>query len=322
VHPYGGYCPAPLAFLAAVAGSTRRVRLMTGGVLPVFHHPVQLAGETAMVDALSGGRLDVGFARAYLPYEFQVFGVPIDESRRRFVASVDTIVRLWTEHDVDLQDPFSTDGPVTVLPRPTQAPHPPVWIAASLSPESFGWIGERGFGLLTTSLLTDHGYLRTLVDIYRTARRGGPAGRGRLALSIPLLVRSSEAEARREGDYYLERYLRVWADAAEAWRGVESAAYPGYSRMPDIVGAVTPEQLRQNGGVVFGSPTQVVDAVARLREELGADRILWQVDFGAMPLEASRRTVRAFIDEVVPRLGPRETAGWVDAGGGSVAETA
>ena len=93
-HPYGGYCPAPLTFLAAVARCTRRVRLITGGILPVFHHPAQLAAEAAIVDGLSSGRLDVGFARAYLPYEFRLFDVPIDESRRRFIASVDAIVRL------------------------------------------------------------------------------------------------------------------------------------------------------------------------------------------------------------------------------------
>ncbi len=52
---YGGYCPSPLAFLSAVAAATSRIRLMTGCVLPVFHHPIRLASEAAMVDAISGG---------------------------------------------------------------------------------------------------------------------------------------------------------------------------------------------------------------------------------------------------------------------------
>src|SRR5438067_12875426 len=66
LHAYGGYCPSPIAFLSGVATRTRRIRLLTGGILPVFHHPLQLAAETSMLDAISGGRAEVGFARAYL----------------------------------------------------------------------------------------------------------------------------------------------------------------------------------------------------------------------------------------------------------------
>src|ERR1700704_740364 len=62
-HPYGGYSPNPLMFLAALARKTSTLRLVTGAVLPVFNHPLKLAGEIGMVDALSHGRLDVGFAR-------------------------------------------------------------------------------------------------------------------------------------------------------------------------------------------------------------------------------------------------------------------
>jgi alkanesulfonate monooxygenase SsuD/methylene tetrahydromethanopterin reductase-like flavin-dependent oxidoreductase (luciferase family) len=85
---YGGYCPSPLTFLAAVAAQTRRIRLMTGCVLPAFHHPVQLAAHAAMVDVISHGRLDIGFARAWLPYEFEALGVPLDTSRARYEATI------------------------------------------------------------------------------------------------------------------------------------------------------------------------------------------------------------------------------------------
>ena len=66
---YGGYSPNPIVFLAAVSQRTKTMRLVTGAVLPVFNHPLKLAGEIAMLDAISGGRLDVGFARAFLPHE-------------------------------------------------------------------------------------------------------------------------------------------------------------------------------------------------------------------------------------------------------------
>ena len=81
---YGGYSPNPIVFLSAVAQRTRTMRLVTGAVLPVFNHPLKLAGEIGMLDAISGGRLDVGFARAFLPHEFRRFGISPDESHDRF----------------------------------------------------------------------------------------------------------------------------------------------------------------------------------------------------------------------------------------------
>ena len=82
--PYGGYSPNPLIFLTAAAMRTKNTRLITGAVLPAFNRPLKLAGEIGMLDGISNGRLEVGFARAFLPHEFAQFGVSLDESRRRF----------------------------------------------------------------------------------------------------------------------------------------------------------------------------------------------------------------------------------------------
>src|SRR3989442_5993150 len=81
---YGGYSPDPCLFLAACSQRTRRLRLVTRAVLPVFNHPLKHAGQLTMVHAISGGRLDAGFARAFLPYEFHPFGISMEESRARF----------------------------------------------------------------------------------------------------------------------------------------------------------------------------------------------------------------------------------------------
>jgi alkanesulfonate monooxygenase SsuD/methylene tetrahydromethanopterin reductase-like flavin-dependent oxidoreductase (luciferase family) len=78
---YGGHSPNPVVFLAAVAARTRRIRPITGAVIPAFNHPVKLAAELAVLDNLANGRLDVGFGRAFIPKEFEVFGVSMDESR-------------------------------------------------------------------------------------------------------------------------------------------------------------------------------------------------------------------------------------------------
>jgi hypothetical protein len=186
---YGGYCPAPLTFLAAVAARTSRIRLMTGGCLPVFHNPLQLASETAMVDAISHGRLEVGMARAYLPYEFEALGVAMDGSRERFNASVDAIVALWTSEAVTLSTPYFEFTGVTSLPRPVQQPHPPVLIAAVRSRESFERIGQLGYGLLVTS--GSEASSKEHVRAYREEflRHHGDSGaQPRVLASLPMLV--------------------------------------------------------------------------------------------------------------------------------------
>jgi alkanesulfonate monooxygenase SsuD/methylene tetrahydromethanopterin reductase-like flavin-dependent oxidoreductase (luciferase family) len=116
---YGGYSPDPLIFLSAAAALTRSMRLITGAVLPVFNNPLKLAGQIGMVDAISGGRLEVGFARAFLPHEFARFGISMDESRARFEEGLEQVRRLLEEEKVTARGRFHSFEDATSLPRPT-----------------------------------------------------------------------------------------------------------------------------------------------------------------------------------------------------------
>ncbi|MEZ0074776.1 LLM class flavin-dependent oxidoreductase [Planotetraspora sp. GP83] len=300
---YGGYCPSPLAFLSAVAAATTRIRLMTGCVLPVFHHPVQLASEAAMVDAISGGRLDVGFARAYLPQEFDAFQVPLDGSRERFTATIDAVRRLWTEENVSVDTPFFRFEGVTALPRPVQRPHPPVWIAAVRSRSSFAWIGEQGYNLLVTPALTPLGEMSDHIAVYREAHAdAGHAHRPQVVASLPLYVGDSDEEARRTADPLLRSYLDVWAAATDSWLSVASDDYRGYTGMSRAIRALDATSFRTMGSAVVGAPATVVDRVQEITEVLGADGFLWQMDFGAVPGQIAVASLERFLDKVLPSL--------------------
>ncbi|GHE67235.1 MULTISPECIES: LLM class flavin-dependent oxidoreductase [Streptomyces] len=310
LRPYGGYCPSPLAFLSAVAAVTTRVRLMTGCVLPVFHHPLALASEAAMVDALSGGRLDVGFARAYLPYEFEAFEVPMDGSRERFVATVDAVRRLWTEEKTAVDTPFFRFADATALPRPVQDPHPPTWIAAVRSRSSFAWAGEQGHGLLVTPALTPLEEMADHIAVYResfelsghTTHGGHRTTRGRVLASLPLYVGADDRAAYADADPLLAHYLRVWAESTDAWTSTVSADYRGYTGMSRAIRAMTPESFRTLGGAVVGGPGRVADRIHAIAEILGVDGFLWQVDFGAVDGGRARASVDLFCTEVLPQL--------------------
>ena len=143
-HPYGGYSPNPIVFLSAASQRTQRTRLVTGAVLPVFNNPLKVAGEIGMLDALSGGRVEVGFARAFLPHEYARFGISLDESIARFDEGMAQIGRLLEEEDVTEEGRFHSFNHVTSLPRPTQTPRPKFWIAAFGTPQSFEKAGRLG----------------------------------------------------------------------------------------------------------------------------------------------------------------------------------
>ena len=118
-NAYGGYSPNPIVFLAAAAMRSAKARLVTGAVLPVFNNQLKLAGEIGMLDAISGGRLDVGFARAFLPHEFARFGISVNESRARFDEGVEQVRLLLAQENVEevlpLPADFTGDGNLFML---------------------------------------------------------------------------------------------------------------------------------------------------------------------------------------------------------------
>ncbi|WP_410585742.1 LLM class flavin-dependent oxidoreductase [Amycolatopsis sp. lyj-108] len=301
---YGGYCPSPLNFLSAVAAQTKDIRLFTGCILPVFHHPLKLASYTAMVDAISAGRLDVGFARAYLPYEFEAFGVPMDENRARFEATIDAVIKLWTEEDVSLKTPYFALRDATSLPRPVQQAHPPVYLSAVRTPESFTRIGELGHGLMITPSGLDFDVDQ--VTAYRdafNAHHGSSGRRPKVVASLPLYVAETDAEAASVADRYLNEYLRVWIKSTDSWNNASSKDYPSYTGLSRYLKTLTGRDMRTTGSAFVGSPERVTEMVRNYVGALGGvDVILWQVDFGGMPYEISAPSLELFASEVMPKV--------------------
>lgn len=297
---YGGYCPDPLMFLTAVGQRTRQIRLMTGCLLPVFHHPVQLACRIALADVLSGGRLDIGFARAFLPDEFAMLGVPLDESRVRYKAVIGAIRALFLDDAASAATPFFEYDDVTLMPKPVQRPHPPIWGAAARSRESFAWIGAQGFNLLTAFTIQKAEHLAEQIALYRETRAdAGHARPGRIAMLIPLFLNVDDTVARQRGAAYLERYHAVWAAAASSWRGKSSSAYPGYGNLDKQISQVSVDELFANNALAFGDPARIRDYADWIRDSFGVDQVLWNVDFGAMSGEEALPSARLLIDKVI-----------------------
>jgi alkanesulfonate monooxygenase SsuD/methylene tetrahydromethanopterin reductase-like flavin-dependent oxidoreductase (luciferase family) len=121
-----GYLPSPLTMAAAVAARTRQARIMVAALIAPFYDPLRLAEDAAVVDNLSGGRLDLVIGAGYVPAEFAMFGVGMDERVRRSAEAVTTLRNAWTG------EPFEHRGrTVRVTPVPCQPGGPAVMMGGS-----------------------------------------------------------------------------------------------------------------------------------------------------------------------------------------------
>jgi alkanesulfonate monooxygenase SsuD/methylene tetrahydromethanopterin reductase-like flavin-dependent oxidoreductase (luciferase family) len=302
-HPYGGYSPNPMLFLAAAAQRTRRARLVTGALLPAFNHPLKLAGEIGMLDALSGGRLDVGFARAFLPHEFRRFGLSPDESVARFREGLEQVERLLTRESVTHKGRFHRILDTTSLPRPTQRPRPKFYIAALTTPQSFAFAGEKGYSVMAIPLVAEK--MRPLLAAYREAwREGGHDGRGEVMLAFHLYCEEDGERARAFASPLLDRYLSSLVEAAADWLdGRASADYPGYDKVIAKLKESNAAEQIATGAAWIGSPSAIRERIARIEREYGRfEHASLQVNFNTMPLERAQASMRLFAREVMPHF--------------------
>jgi len=302
--PYGGYSPNPLTFLTAAAMRTRNTRLITGAVLPAFNSPLKLAGEIGMVDGISGGRLEVGFARAFLPHEFTQFGVSMDESRRRFTEGLAQITLLLKDENVTSNGEFHSFNNVTSLPRPTQRPHPPFWIAATNTPETFAFAGKMGCKVMAIPLEPTN--MRSLITTYRDAwRAAGHRGNGHVMNTFFMCCMESRQEAMEVGCTAANQHLKGLAAAAIEWvtGGGSTKDYPGYDKLIAHVSNDTAERQMRDGSAFIGTPADIVEMIRAYNDKVGGiDSVSLHFTPGNMAVANAERSLRLFCREVMPKV--------------------
>lgn len=299
---YGGYSPNPIVFLSAASQRTRNVRLVTGAVLPVFNNPLKLAGEIGMLDAISGGRLDVGFARAFLPHEFRRFGISPHESVARFREGLEQVELLLTQENVTHRGRFHTIESTTSLPRPTQLPRPKFYIAAVATAESFEFAGRMGHSVMGIPLAG--GKMRELIAAYRTARRAaGHPGEGEVMFAFHMFCHEDATKARELARIPFTNYLKSLVDSASAWTdGLSSADYPGYDKIIAGLKASSMENQIESGGAWIGSPDEIVATIRRMQANVPFEQASLQVNFNIIAHVEALRSLRLFASEVMPHF--------------------
>jgi alkanesulfonate monooxygenase SsuD/methylene tetrahydromethanopterin reductase-like flavin-dependent oxidoreductase (luciferase family) len=252
--------------------------------LAAFYNPLRLAEEVALVDVLSGGRVNWGAGRGFDRHEFEAFGVPPEESSARFRECVEIVLAAWRNDRVSYAGSFWRYDGVEVLPKPLQTPHPPVWLAAT-SPDSIRRAAEKGFDILQDphSSHADIGKKRALYhDVLR--EHGFPA-EGRVIPTARLMaVGDTEQEAE---------------DVARAGAQWTVGSYANPSKRvgppaPHHLAGGDPVERYLNDVVIRGTPERVVDTIVELRETIGLDYLM------CAPL--SHRSFTLFTEKVLPKL--------------------
>jgi alkanesulfonate monooxygenase SsuD/methylene tetrahydromethanopterin reductase-like flavin-dependent oxidoreductase (luciferase family) len=302
-HHYGGYSPNPIVFLTAASQRTRNARMITGAVLPVFNHPLKVAGEIGMLDGISNGRLEVGLGRAFLPQEFRAFGVSLNESVARFDEGLDQIRRLLEEENVTCEGKFHSFKNVTSMPRPTQKPRPRFWTAAVSSPDSFEKAGQRGDWIMAIPIAGSK--LEEFVGIYREAwKSAGHPGEGRVMLAFFMLCHEDREEAMRIAREPVDRYFSSLCEAAGDWAtGESSDDYKGYDKLVEVLRQENLDTQIEKLSAWVGTPDDVEEMIREYASQVGGfDDASLQTNFTTVTFADAEQSMRLFGEKVIPRF--------------------
>jgi alkanesulfonate monooxygenase SsuD/methylene tetrahydromethanopterin reductase-like flavin-dependent oxidoreductase (luciferase family) len=294
---------APMILSSAIAQRTKRMKIGTAvQVLPLCH-PLRLAEEVATVDQLSNGRLIFGVGRSGFAHTYATYGVDYGESRERFAETLAIVKRAFTEERFSHKGKYFAYDNVRLSPRPVQQPWPEIRVAAA-SPDTYEEVGAMGHAIFVAARTGNLSELAPLVKSYQAAwAREGHEGKGQVFLRVPVYVARTEEAAReepRESIMHLLRYIgdRLQASAKSSGaRAIENRAARG-EKMQTID---YEEVLRER--MIVGTPAQVVDRLTELKEQLGLDGILAELNPGSrIPHQRVMTALQLLCEEVMPRF--------------------
>jgi len=284
-HHFNTYsvCPSINVMATHVAAHTRNLRIGLAVSLAAFYNPLRLAEEVAMVDVLSGGRVNWGAGRGFDRTEFTAFDVPVAESSDRFRECVEIVLAAWRNERLTYEGRFWRYDGIEVLPKPLQTPHPPVWLAAT-SLESIERAAEKGFDILQDPHSTHAEIGAKRQHYYEVLRKHGYPTEGRVIPTARLLaVATTDGEA--------EEMARAGAEwTVSSYANAITRATPA----PYAVAGVDPVERYMNNVILHGSPERVTDKILELRESIGLEYLM------CAPL--SHQSFTLFTEQVLPKL--------------------
>lgn len=277
---------SPAVVLAAVARATERVRLASTATVLTALDPVRVYQDHATLDLLSHGRAEIVAGRSAFAEPLSLFGVDPDRLDEVYREKLDLLLRCRDGERVTWAGTSRPDLlDAEVVPR-AWADRLPVWVGVGGSPTSALRAGDLGLPMMLGFVGGTSDNARRLVETYLLA--GEEAGHGptrlRVGIAAHLYVGAATRSARDDAYPYYRRYLAAGSGSG-GW---------------DVSRDQMNDLAERGGALLVGGPEQVAAKILDLRELLGVDRFLGQVDFGGMPREMVEESVERFAGDVAP----------------------
>ena len=273
---------SPTTFLAHVAAQTERLIVSTSTTLITTNDPVRIAEDYAMLQHVSGGRMDLMLGRGNTGPVYPWFGQDIRQGLPLAIENYALLRKLWTEDVVDWEGKFRTPlQGFTSTPRPLDGVAPFVWHGSIRTPEIAEQAAYYGDGFFANNIFWPKEHYQRLIELYRQrfAHYGhGTAEQAIVGLGGQVFMRTNSQDAKND--------FRPYFDNA-----------PVYGHGPSM------EDFTEMTPLTVGSPQQVIDRYAGMRDTFGDyQRQLFLIDHAGLPLKTVREQLDLRGGEVVPVL--------------------
>lgn len=288
--------PNPLQLIAHMAPQTSTIRLGTAIVTAPYWNPIRLAGEAAMADVMTGGRLELGIARGAYQYEFdRMMDIPQSEGAKYMNELVPAVKGLWAGD-------YAHDGEcyrfpsATSVPKPVQTPHPNIWIAARGLP-TFEFAIANGCNVMGTPLSKPDAEVEDLTQKFKqTCAKYPETAAGELMIARQTVVLEDKNDWRPTAEAFAEygrKFENLFKNLSTVENGFpEAADHSAVANRDDY----ELESIRANQ--MIGTPDEIIPRI-RQYGDWGVDQYCFHIDNG-MPHEDKRQSLQRFIDHVIP----------------------
>jgi len=297
------HCSNPEVLYGAIASRTERIRLGYGvRLMPKpYNHPVRTAESAAVLDLLSGGRVDVGTGRSATRAELEGFGIDPAQSRSMWDEAIRHVVGCWTNEEYEFSGEHWQMPKRRVQPKPLQKPHPPLW-GATTSDEGHAQMGDLGLGLCSFAVGLPPSEVKRKIDIYRDA-----VAACTMAICAPQRA-DAMANARESFEWYPKTGARQIATLTD-WMAERNQELGTYSYAADmkshddqgLLDLISLEYLTDSNACVLGTPDECIEA-CRQYEEAGVDLLLCLVNPYNISHESVMQTIELMGTEVIPKF--------------------
>ena len=299
-----GHAPASDMFLAALSQRTTTMRMGLGVVLLPLHHPFMVAERVATLDVLSKGRVEFGTGRGTTPYIVE--GLGFDPAKGRDVGkeSLEAITQMYDQERFTGYKGEHFDLPARdVIPRPIQAPHPPLWVAAT-NLETYEHAGRQGFGVIGVTRNTVEETQAAVERYHRASAQATAADRiarvpNQTVAVFGIGCVDEDDRVGREVGCAAARWY--YGDNDAVLNPLRFSTAGGVAAVRDRISKYTNDELVQNGMAICGNP----DTVCRIVEKwqsAGVDQMIFFLQAGNTTHEQVMKSIRLIGEHVIPRF--------------------